>query len=409
MPIEIRPVESDELPAYIDSLSTTFLDRPDVDKVAAEVRDVWSLERTIAAFDGRQVVGTFRSFDTELTVPGAVQLPASAVSAVTVLPTHRRRGLLRQFVAREHARARERGEAIAILYAAEYPIYGRFGYGPATSTATWTLTTAATRFTGPGGGVELVRAADAPATLQTVFDADRVRRPGEVRRREYRWQFDLGLRVPSWGDRWKGNVALHRDAAGEVDGYARYSPKEVWEERQPRGTIALNELIALTDEAYGALWRFLGELDLVATVKAEGRRRDERLPWLLSNARAAVETDVGDGLWVRLLDVPRALEARAYERPGSIVLEVVDHEAPGGRLRLALEVSEPGTRASVRPTDQPPDVTLDVAALGAAYLGGTRLSHAVVPHGFTEHRPGALARAEALFRTAEEPWSATFF
>jgi predicted acetyltransferase len=96
MPIEIRPVESDELPAYIDSLSTTFLDRPDVDKVAAEVRDVWSLERTIAAFDGRQVVGTFRSFDTELTVPGAVQLPASAVSAVTVLPTHRRRGLLRQ-------------------------------------------------------------------------------------------------------------------------------------------------------------------------------------------------------------------------------------------------------------------------------------------------------------------------
>ena len=131
--------------------------------------------------------------------------------------------------------------------------------------------------------------------LQAVFDADRLRRPGEIRRPEYRWQFDLGLRESSWGDRWKGNVALHRNSSGEVDGYARYAPKEIWEERQPRGTITVNELIALDDEAYGALWRFLGELDLVATVKAEGRRRDERLPWLLTNARAVVESDVGDG------------------------------------------------------------------------------------------------------------------
>jgi predicted acetyltransferase len=310
-------------------------------------------------------------------------------------------------MAREHAVARERGDAVSLLYAAEYPIYGRFGYGPATSTATWTLTTAGTRFTGPSGGVELARPADAVPVLQAVFDADRLRRPGEIRRLEYRWQFDLGLRESSWGERWKGNVALHRDANGEVDGYARYTPKEVWEERQPRGTIAVNELIALDDEAYGALWRFLGELDLVATVKAGGRRRDERLPWLLTNARAVVESDVGDALWVRLLDVPRALEARTYERRGQVVLEVVDGEAPGGRMRVELDASEGG--ASARTTGRSPDLTLDVAALGSAYLGGTRLSHAVIPHGVDEHRTGALATAQAIFRTADEPWSATFF
>lgn len=407
MPIEIRPVSADELPAYIDSLSTTFLERPDVDKVAEEVRGLWSLERAIGAFDGLRVVGTFRSFDTELTVPGPARLPATAISAVTVLPTHRRRGILRQFIAREHDAARERGDAVSLLYAAEYPIYGRFGYGPATTTATWTLTTARTRFTGPIGGVELARPADALPVLQAVFDADRLRRPGEIRRHEYRWQFDLGLRDTSWGERWKGNVAVRRNARGEVDGYARYTPKEGWEERQPRGTIAVNELIALDDEAYGALWRFLGELDLVATVKAEGRRRDERLPWLLSNARAAVESDVGDALWVRLLDIPRALEARTYERSAQVVFEVVDGEAPGGRMRLELDASEAG--ASARPTDRSPDLTLDAAAIAAAYLGGTRLSHAVIPHGVDEHRPGALARAEAIFRTADEPWSATFF
>lgn len=407
MPIEIRPVRQDELPAYIDSMSTTFLDRPDVDKVAEEVGSLWALERTIGAFDGAQIVGTFRSFETELTIPGLARVPATAISAVSVLPTHRRGGILRQFMAREHAAARERGDAVSILYAAEYPIYGRFGYGPATTTATWTLTTAGTRFAGPSGGVELVRPADAVPILQAVYEADRIRRPGEILRRDYRWQFDLGLRESSWGERWKGNVAVHRNRNGDVDGYARYSPKEIWEERQPRGTITLNELIALDDEAYGALWRFLGELDLVATVKAEGRRRVERLPWLLTNARAVVESDVGDGLWVRLLDVPRALEARAYEGSGQVVFEVVDVEASGGRLRVELDASDAG--ASARPTDRSPDLTLDVAALGAAYLGGTRLSHAVIPHGVDEHRAGALAKAEAILGTAEEPWSTTFF
>jgi predicted acetyltransferase len=238
-------------------MSTTFLDRPDVEKVADEVRGLWPLDRTIGAFDGAQVVATFRSFDTEITVPGLARVPATAVSAVTVLPTHRRRGILRRLIAREHAAARERGEAISLLYAAEYPIYGRFGYGAATTVATWTLTNARTRWVGPSGDVELVRAADAVPSLMAAFDAHRLAQAGEIRRREHRWQFELGLREPAWGERWKGNVALHRGAAGDVDGYARYTPKEIWEERQPRGTITLNELIALNDEAYGALWRFL--------------------------------------------------------------------------------------------------------------------------------------------------------
>jgi predicted acetyltransferase len=155
------------------------------------------------------------------------------------------------------------------------------------------------------------------------------------------------------------------------------------------------------------LWRFLTEIDWVATVKAERRSLSERLPWLLTNARAATPSDPGETIWVRLFDIPRALEARTYEREGSVVLEVVDSEAPGGRSRVHLEASPSGAKA--RSTKRSPALTLDVSALGAAYLGGARLRDAAVARGVDEHRAGALDEATALFRTLDEPWCSTFF
>jgi predicted acetyltransferase len=296
-----------------------------------------------------------------------------------------------------------------MLYAAEYPIYGRFGYGPACRESTWTLDTHQTRFHGSRTGtVELVTPSeDVRATLLVVFEAWRVRQVGEIRRREHTWAFELGLREEFWGPRWKGFVALHRDDAGSIDGYARYHPEAKWEQRQPRNTLVVDELHALTDAANADLWRFLAEVDWISTVKASRRSPSDRLPWLLTNARAAVVSDVGDGAWLRIFDVPRALEARRYERPGRIVIEVVDRELPGGRVRVELDGGPDG--ATCRPTDATPDLTLNVAALGAAYLGGTRLRDAVLAHGVDEHRKGALGDAEALLRTADEPWCSTFF
>jgi predicted acetyltransferase len=408
MALEIRPAMPDEYEAFLDAASTSFLDRPDIARVAEAVRPRWESARTWAAFDGGRVCGTFRSWATELTVPGGARLPGAAVAAVTVLPTHRRRGVLTGLAAAEHAAIRERGEAVGLLYASEYPIYGRFGYGPACRVASWTLDASATGFHGPPvSGVELA-AIDAAAagTIRGVFDAWRVRQAGEIRRRDFRWEDDLGLVDNPWGPTWKGFLALHRGADGVVDGYARYQAEEKWERRQPRGEIKVNELHALTDEAYAALWRFLAEVDLVSTVKADGRRLLERLPWLLTNARAAAPGDIGEGMWVRLFDVPRALAARAYEREGSVVLEVVDEQA-GASVCLALDASPAGS--TCRPTDRSPDLTLPVAALGAAYLGGTRLRDSVIATGVDEHRPGGLAAADTLLRTADEPWCSTFF
>lgn len=409
MTFDIRPVQEAELPEYIEALSTAFLDRPDVARAARELGSVWDLSRSLGAWAGGRVRGTYRSWPTEITVPGGARRPASAVSAVTVLPTHRRQGVLTQMVATGHATARERGEMFGVLHASEYPIYGRFGYGMAAREAVWTVQTTGLGFhPGRTGSVEMA-AIDAAArdTVVGVFDAWRARQPGEIRRREVSWEFDLALREEFWGTPWKGWLAFHRDADGVADGYVRYHADGTWENRQPRGTLHVDELHGLTDEATATLWRFLAEIDWVATLRAERRSPSDRLPWLLVNGRAASLSEVGDGIWLRILDIPGALAARTYEREGRLVLDIVDREAPDGRIRVRLDGGPGGATCLV--TSEAPDLTLDVAALGAAYLGGSRLRVAVLATGWDEHRAGALGEADALFRTADEPWCSTFF
>jgi predicted acetyltransferase len=411
MAIEIRRVrdDADELAEYFDAMSTAFQFRPDVARLVADVKPLWDFDRVWAAFEGDRIRGTFRTWATELTVPGGATLPSAAVTNVTVLPTHRRRGLMREMTLAEHAAARERGEVAALLYAAEYGIYGRFGYGTACRDARWTVDVTSTTFTRePQGRVELVT--PSPETrdlIKGAFEAWRTRQPGEIRRREHSWDFDLGLKEDGWDPRWKGFLAFRRDASGKLDGYVRYRTESKWERGQPRNVLTVDELHALTDDAYLALWRFLADIDWVATLKAERRRVTEPLPWLLANARAAQMTEIADGMWLRVLDVPRALEARTYEREARLVLEVVDGEAPGGRTRLELDAGRDG--ATARTTRRSADVTFDVSALSSAYLGGISLRDAVLTRGADEHRGGALAEADALLRTLDEPWCSTFF
>ncbi len=200
-------------------------------------------------------------------------------------------------------------------------------------------------------------------------------------------------------------MALHRDEAGEPDGYVRYTADSKEHELLPSSILNVNELVALTDGAYAGLLRYVLEVDLIRTVKLENRRETERARWLLRNARAASDAASRDSLWVRLFDVRAALEARRYEREGRLVLEVVDGGAAGGRWCLLLDAGADGSRCT--PTDRSPDLTVPVAALGAAYLGGTRLRDIVVATGADEHRPGALAEADALLRTGEEPFCST--
>jgi len=412
MPIDIRPIDPTETSAWFASLMTAFLERSDPDAIAAEVLPLWDYRRVRAAFDDTTIVGTIRSWGTQLTVPGGAQLPGSAVAGVTVRPTHRRRGILSALMADELAGARERGDVVALLHASEYPIYGRFGFGPATQATTWTVETSKARIPGAArlGAVRLAAATtESRDTLRGIFEAWRRRQAGEIWRREFSWDDDLGLRTTSWGTRWNGFVAFHHDRVGEPDGYVRYHVDEKWEHRQPRNVLVVDELHTLGDEAYSDLWRFILEVDLVVTVRAEHRSPAERLPWFLLNARAAQSSDTGEDLWLAILDMPRALAARSYERSGSLVVETVGDARTDAESRTRVHLDANSDGATCTTTHRSADLTLDVAALSAAYLGGARLRDAVLAKGVDEHRPGALAEADALFRTAELPWCSTGF
>jgi predicted acetyltransferase len=411
MVIEIRQLGPDDAEAAVEVTSAAFLERPDRAGVAALVREGWDPARSWLAWDGARACGTFRSFGTELTLPGLTRVPAAAVAAVTVLPTHRRRGILTQLAGAEHRAALERGDMLAILYCSEFGIYGRYGYGPATRFGTWTIDVRSTRVvpaTGDEGTVEYAEPGQASKEqIRDVFEAWRPTQVSEIRRRDMGWEFRLGLRPEPWGDGWKGFLVLHKDVEGRVDGFLRFTASTKEHGQLPGTEIAVQELVGLDDTAETALWRFVTSMDLVAVVKAEGRPVADRLPWRVTNPRAATLSNVSDGLWVRLLDVRAALAARTYERDASLVLEVADPLAPGGTHRLLLDATAEG--ATCTPTDRSPDLTLPVAALGSVFLGAHDLRDVVIRTGVDEHTPDALARAAAAFRTAREPWCSSFF
>jgi predicted acetyltransferase len=412
VPETIRPIRREELPAWFEAFGYAFyVWLYDPHAVAEARRDTIDLDRTIAAFDGDTIVGTYRTFPTLLTLPGGARVPVSAVTAVSVRPTHRRRGTLTRLIADDVRRAVGHGEAASILIASEWPIYGRYGFGPATWNARWTLRTREAGFqVEPLGSVQLLDPLAARHVLPDIYAAYAASQPGEIDRQDFRWDLDLGLTEVPGRPRWRGSVAIHRDDAGTPDGYVRYHGEEVWEEGIPDNLLIVDELHGATPAAELDLWRFLGQMDLTARIRADTRREHEPLPWHLADARAARVTNLTDFLWLRVLDVPRLLRERSYERDGELVLEVRDTVAgkagpAAGNYRLRAR----GGSATCERTAAKPDLVIGVRPLGAALLGGTSLIDASRAEGATEHRPGALAAADALLRTTAAPWCTTWF
>jgi predicted acetyltransferase len=412
VPITVRAIDQDEIVAWYAAVGAGFFIWPTDPEAAAEARGKYlELDRTTGAFDGDTIVGTFRTFGTQLTLPGGAQVPVSAVTAVTVQPTHRRHGILTRMIARDIEAGVRRGDVASVLIASEWPIYGRFGYGPATWQAKWTIRTRAARFLRePGGSVEIVRAKAARELIPEIYRHYHAGQPGEIARLDYWWDIDLGLVETPGRPRWQGQVAIHLDAAGVPDGYVRYKGEEHWEDGIPENAILVDELHGATLDAELDLWRYLLQADLVATIKAETRRSREPIQWYLSDARAARVTGLTEFLWVRPYDVERLLGERRYEHDADLVIEVVDNlggVAGPAAGRYRLETGADGARC--RRTDAAPDLAMTVRALGAASLGGTRLADITRAGGATEHRPAALAEADRLFKTVDDPWCTTWF
>ena len=415
----LRPVTPDEFGAFSEVPIQAFNDAPWSAEAIEHERAIFEFDRSIAAFDGDQMVGTAAAYSFQLTVPGAVA-GAGGVTAVSVLPTHRRRGILSAMMRHQLADIAARGEAVAALFASEPGIYGRYGYGCASIQLRLTvrrgegaLSPAAAGGVGTGHGSVRLRAAhptELRAELAKVYDSAAPHRPGMMARDERWWQSILA--DPESGRRAMSPLKclLAGDDSGPR-GYALYRTKPDWtEEGLPSGVLSVRELIATEAAATAALWTDLLTRDLIGEVVARQRPVNDPLLDMLADRRRA-RAHLTDGLWIRLTDVPAALSRRRYSCAADVVIEVTDELLPAnaGRWRLQCPGPGDGGTASCERTTAGADIVLPVALLGAGYLGGTRLGALAAAGLVTERKPGALARLSAALYSDPAPWCPSMF
>ncbi|WP_329385908.1 GNAT family N-acetyltransferase [Streptomyces sp. NBC_01716] len=415
MAIDVRVISESDFPDWLRALNTGFLRPPGPSEKEVEDRRAYmDPSRTRGAFDDGRCVATYRTFPQELTAVGGAALPASAVSNVTVSATHRRRGLLSRMINDDLAEAKERGDIVSTLIAAEYPIYGRYGFGPGAWTTEWSIDVPRAgldpRRSGQpddGGRIDLVDGAESRKLGPELHDRLRSVRHGVISRNERWWQVLTGMVTPH-GVPWVEPFhAVYRDASGEVQGLLTYRADEVWgDAKQPLNTATVLDAIAVTPAAERALWLYVCSIDWIQTVRTGRRAPDDLLPFFLPDPRAARIVTQADYLWVRILDTVRALESRTYAAPGTLVLDIHDRASlASGRYRL--DTTATGTTCA--PTTESPDLTLDVRELGALYLGDESAVRLSALGTVTEEKPAAASRADALFRTSRRPWCPDLF
>lgn len=353
------------------------------------------------------MVATAGILSYEMTVPGGGSLPCGGVTRVSVRSTHRRRGLLTAMMRRQLNDMHERGEPLAALYASEAPIYGRFGYGLATYQTGLDIDRSRGTFAKPvatSGALEMVDVPTAVKLFGEVWEKARPHQPGMLTLGDGWWRYLLA------------DLETHREGAsphyrviyraGErPTGFVLYRIKMGWEASVPYGNLRVEFLIAANAEAYAALWRHVLDVDLISKVSASMRRVDEPLYFLLADPRQRASLE--DGLWLRLVDVARALAGRRYAVDDRVVLRVRDGFCPWNQGHFELNGGPSASQCQT--CNDEPDLEVDVADLAAVYLGGNRFEVLQEAGRALELRPGGIAKADRMFATDRVPWCPSHF
>jgi predicted acetyltransferase len=403
--LEIRPVREEELDRYVSVLELAA-GRHATAETLAEARETSCLERTLAAFERGRLLGGLASDPLELTVPGGQALPAARITLTGVLPTHRRQGISSELNRRQLRWLRERGEPVAVFMTSGPRFYRRVGYSPATvaveaeaATARHSLETS----TGDGA-IRVLDETEWSLVLPELFDRHRRLQPGQISRPEPFWAAWFldheRYRKGEPGDRF---VAVCDDDDGTAQGYATYRLRPGNPRDDPVDTLVIEDLVAVTGGARRSLWDYCLGFEQVARVIAHNLPADEPLAWMLADRRRLRVTRVRDFLWLRLVDLERALTARTYGASGSLVVEVGDTTLPDNAGRFRLETD--GTSSSCSRTATEPDLSLDVADLAAVYLGGATFETLARAGRIRAAAQDALDRADALFASRPAPWT----
>lgn len=369
-------------------------------------RPLFEPARSLIVRAGGRVVGTLGANTRQIAVPGAV-VPAAHGCRGAVSATVRRQGILTRLMRRHFEDARALGEPITLCWASEARIYGRFGYG--LSVRRLGLNVNAREVTVPKGEepgrIVEGTVADLRDSLVKVYDQVYADRPGWSERTEQHWDFRLADTMMSRQGASALRVVVHEGDDG-IDGYALWRVRGNWTANGPIGDVVVVEQVSTTPEAYRALWRFLLSVDLTRSASTWAVGVDEPLFHWVGEPRQ-LDAHLCDALWIRVVDVPKALAARRYAAPIDVVIEVTDDFMPenSGTWRLT---GSPGA-ATCTPTSEPPELWLDVRALGAVYMGGTSLTALVDVGLVKEVRHGALAEAATAFRWHKSPYAFELF
>lgn len=380
--LHYRAVSGDDLDGWLQSVARGFQDGERTDAHLSAGRARVAGKRLTGVYDAAAPVGavtgpvaTIASWIGDLTLPGETTVPSCAISAVTVAPTHRRRGIARALLEGELRTAAAQGLPTAMLTVSESPLYGRYGFGVAAESAALKLDAKRATWNGPrpDGRVDFITRDHAKDLFARLHERTRRSAPGEI------------SLPPGHEDRFTGTApdaheggevrcVQYTDAAGAVRGVLAYRIRSNHDDFT-KGTADISRLIADGDDAYAALWRFVLELDLVGEVHADLAGTDEPVLWMIADRRAATVT-VRDHQYVRILDVAAVLSARRYDAAGGVLLDVHDPLGLAGG-RFLLEAGADGRGTVTRPgEDVPagvPHVALGIAELSAACLGGVSL------------------------------------
>ena len=400
--IEVRPCRPEELGAGLTPIFHYFGSAP-TEHGVEELGRLMPAERLHAAFEDGEVAGGAGVFPFELTVPGG-RVRAAGVTTVGVLPTHRRRGILRGLMRAQLDDVHQRGEPVAFLWASEESIYGRFGYGMASLTGAIDLPRIRASFAVPQesrGAVRLVGKDDALDRLPGVYDRVAAETPGMFGRSRDWWDVRL-ISDPDW--RRRGGGEMNRallEVDGRAEGYALYRFRQSFEHGVTTGRLEVLEAMGISPAATAEIWRFVFDVDWTDRITAELLPVDHPLFFLLAEPRR-MRFMLNDGLWVRLVDVGEALAARSAAAGDAVVAEVRDAFCPWneGRWRLGRDAAR---------TDAEPELRLDVSMLGSVYLGGFTFAQLARAGRVEELAPGAVARADELFWVDRAPWCPEIF
>src|SRR5450755_1478855 len=392
----IRPITPDEFDAFHLVDQHAFHGSPPSATGRARILSRFEFDRSLAAFDGSTPVGIAGAFGFRMRLPGA-SAPVAAVSWVGVLPTYRRQGILTQIMRRQLTDIRERGEALAVLWASESAIYGRYGYGRATWHDTFTIQRGEGRMApdlpgDPRLRLRITRPDEVRAELAKVYDTVLEIRPGFFARSNAWWNRILDDPETDRKNASPLRCVLAEDDAGPC-GYALYSGVGRWDDDRflPDAQLDIR--------------------DLVTTIRAAVRPVDDPLLFQLADPRR-LRPVVTDGLWARITDLPAALTLRRYASPVDVIIEVQDDLFPANAGPWHLQADESGT-ASCDPVDKAADkdagLSLGITELGAAFFGGTRLGALAAAGRVTQQRAGALARLSAAMSWDPAPWCPVIF